>query len=76
MVDDPVPTVTSDELTVEWDSSPVFLYTRIHHDDNLGHLIFDTYHPLLAAMDTHIGMDKAVNVTTVDLIWVRSMSDE
>ena len=53
MVDDPVPTVTSDELSAEWGSSPVLLYTKTHHDDNLDHLIFDTYHLLLIAIDAY-----------------------
>lgn len=35
--------------------SPHFIFSRSHHDDNAGHLVFDTYHPLLTAINSHIG---------------------
>eukprot|EP01036_Dinobryon_divergens_P027626 gene27626-36429_t len=49
--------------------SPYMIFSRTHHDDNAGHLIFDTYHPLLTVINSHLGLSQAKNVTTVDLVW-------
>jgi hypothetical protein len=54
---------------VHWEERPYMLFSRTHHDDNTGHLIFDQYHPLATAIDTHIGIRAAVNVTLVDMVW-------
>ena len=61
--DYPIPNAT-------WIESPIFLFVRTQNDENAGHLVYDTYFPLLTTIATHLGNVKySENVTTVDYIY-------
>ena len=61
--DYPIPNAT-------WIEGPIFLFVRTQNDENAGHLIYDTYFPLLTTIATHLGNVKySENVTTVDCIY-------
>ena len=61
--DFPIPNAT-------WIEGPIFLFVRTQNDENAGHVVWDTYFPLLTTIATHLGkMKYAMNVTTVDSIY-------
>ena len=52
-------------------SEPHFFVARTLHDDNLGHLVFDTYAPILTAIESFLGPGLeavAPRVTVVDVV--------
>lgn len=51
---------------VDWKLSPHMLFARTPSDDNIGHILFDTYIPLLAAIDHWLSLKHAGNVVIVD----------
>ena len=60
--DYPIPNAT-------WVEGPIFLFVRTQNDENAGHLIYDTYFPLLTTIAAHFGNVKySENVTTIDCI--------
>ena len=52
-----------------WEIAPFMFFTRTRHDDNPGHLVFDFYHPVLTAINSHFGFEYVKNVSTVDHLW-------
>ena len=51
---------------VEWRKEVPFLFARTPSDDNLGHVLFDTYLPLMSAVDTWLGLKAMGDVVPVD----------
>ena len=50
-------------------STPHFLAARTLHDDNLGHLLFDSYFPILTVIQSFLGeLSRAQDTTVVDLV--------
>ena len=59
----------------------IFLHARTPSDDNLGHVLMDTYVPLLSAIDTWVGLKAVHDVALVDTrngsdTWVPSKRDK
>ena len=51
---------------VDWKLSPHLLFARTPSDDNIGHVLFDTYIPLLSSIDHWLSLKQAGNVVIVD----------
>lgn len=50
-------------------STPHFLAARTLHDDNLGHLVFDSYFPILTVIQSFFGeLSRAQDTTVVDVV--------
>ena len=54
--------------SAKWDERPHMLFSRTSHDDNVGHLVYDQYHPLLTAIGSHLGMSESKNVVLIDMV--------
>lgn len=66
---------------VSWRASPHVLFARTPSDDNLGHVLFDTYIPLLSSIDHWLNIRHAKNVVVVDDrddsdAWIKSKAEQ
>lgn len=78
MVEDALP---RDNETV-YLREPHFMAARTKHDDNLGHLVFDSYFPILTVIESFLGsLRTSRDVTVIDVVnenrvfskWYRSI---
>lgn len=62
----PVTVPTFIPKDIIWEMNPYMLFARTSHDDNVGHLVYEQYHPLLTTIETHLGLEWSRNVTLID----------